>query len=112
MSLFPQCPPPLPPPGPPSAQNLSEEPQPTPKKKTIFRDFDLNSTVADRVPHTPSQYAVTRIESMEYVELWYFTTEGCREVSKATPTAADDTFSILNTDTGLALQSIKATKAS
>ena len=49
---------------------------------------------------------------MEYVELWYFTTEGCREVSKATPTAADDTFSILNTDTGLALQSIKATKAS
>ena len=49
---------------------------------------------------------------MEYVELWYFTTEGCREASKATPTAVDDIFGLLNTDSGLTLQSIRATKAS
>jgi len=49
---------------------------------------------------------------MDYVELWYFTTEGCREASRATPTTTDDTFSLLNTDSGLALQSIKASKAS
>ena len=49
---------------------------------------------------------------MEYVELWYFSSEGCKEASKAALTAADDTFGILNMDSGLALQSIKATKAS
>ena len=49
---------------------------------------------------------------MEYVELWYFTAEGCKEVSKATPTTADDTFGLLNMDTSLALCSIKATKTS
>lgn len=49
---------------------------------------------------------------MEYVELWYFTTEGCREASKATPTAADGTIGILNTTTGLTLQPINTTRAS
>jgi len=90
----------------------SPPPQPPTQKKIIFIDFDLDATVSDRIPHNPSQYAVGRIESMEYVELWYFTTEGCKEASKATPTAADDTFGLLNTDSGLTLQSIKATKAS
>jgi len=112
------------PPNPPPVQPLNsplpdlpippknEEPQPPTRKKVIFPDFDLNTTVADRIPHAPSQYAVGKIENMEYVELWYFTTEGCREASKATPTAADDTFCILNTDTGLTLQSFKVTRAS
>lgn len=82
------------------------------QKKVEFIDFDLDASVADQIPHNPSQYAIGRIESMEYVELWYFTTEGCKEASRATPTAADDTFGLLNTDSGLALQSIKATRAS
>ena len=46
------------------------------------------------------------------MELWYFTTEGCREAGKATPSVADDTFGILKTNTGIALQPLKATKAS
>lgn len=46
------------------------------------------------------------------MELWYFTSEGCKEASKASPTVADDAFNILSTKSGLALQSVKATKAS
>lgn len=91
---------------------VTPPPQPPAQKKVVFIDFDLDATVTDRIPHNPSQYATGRIENMEYVELWYFTTEGCKEASKTTPTAADDTFGLLNTESGLALQSIKATKAS
>ena len=39
-------------------------------------------------------------------------TEGCKEASKATPTVADEAFSLLSMKSGLALQPIKATKAS
>ena len=105
-------PPPIPPPHPPTPPPIDEETQLFPKKRNDFPDFDLDTAIADHIPHHPSQYAVSRLENREYVELWYFTTEGCKEASKATPTAADDTFGILNTESGLALQSIKATKAS
>ena len=53
-----------------------------------------------------------KIKSMEYTELWYFTTEGIMDGSKITPTAADDTFGLLPTHGGLALQQIKASRAS
>ena len=89
---------PIPPRNPPPPQNipLEKEPQP-PAKEDKFPDFDLNASISDRIPHNPSQYATGNIENMEYMELWYFTTEGYKEASKATPTAADDTFGILNT---------------
>jgi len=103
--------PPIPVPESPTPSTPPRDKEPH-KKKVDFPDFDVNRSVADHIPHTPSQYAVGKIKNLEYVELWYFTTEGCRETSKATPTAADDTFGILNTETGLALQPIKATKAS
>ena len=89
-----------------------ENPDPPSKKKATYIDFDLDTTASNQIPHTPCEYAVGRLEEFEYVELWYFTTEGCNEASKTTPTAADNTFGILSTKTGLALQPIKATKAS
>ena len=106
--------PPNPPPEPPLHPNLPQEENPDPplKKKATYVDFDLNTTIANQIPHTPSEYAVGRMEEIEYVELWYFTTEGCNEASKITPTAADNTFGILDTKSGLALQPIKTTKAS
>ena len=85
--------------------------RPTSKKKPTFVDFDLNMPIDNQVPHTPSEYAVGRMEDIEYVELWYFTTAGCREAGKATPSVADSTFGILATRSGLALQPIKASKA-
>ena len=86
-------------------------PRPPNKKKATYVDFDQNATIVSWIPHYPSEYVVRKIEDFEYVELWYFT-EGCNEASKATPTAADKAFNLLNTKSGLALQPIKATKAS
>ena len=101
---------PLPPPNQQPTQD--EDEHPVTGKKVIFRDFDVSAPIDDEIPHTPGQYATKKIENMEYVELWYFTTEGCREASRASPSTSDDTLGILKTDAGFAIQPIKATKAS
>ena len=110
---------PLPePPGPPQPPLNHPDPQieddagTPPKKRPTFVDFDLNAPIASRVPHSPSEYAIGKVENIEYVELWYFTTEGCKEAGKATPSVADETFGLLKTNSGIALQPLKATKAS
>ena len=103
--------PPAPLQNPPDNQMDEDTDQP-PKKKAMFVDFDLNAPIASRVPHSPSEYAIGKVKNIEYIELWYFTTEGCREAGKATPLVADDTFRILKTNSGIALQPLKSTKAS
>lgn len=113
--LSPEPPPELPAPLPEFPDSLDppmdEDAEAQPKKKATYIDFDLNAPIASRIPHSPSEYAVGKIENIEYVELWYFTTEGCREAGKATPSVANDTFGILKTNSGIALQLLKATKA-
>ena len=102
--------PPAPPP--PDIPPEEEEPQPTVRKKNPFTDFDLEATIPEQLPYFPAQFATDKIKSMEYVELWYFTTEGITDASKITPTAADDTYGLTHTETGLTLQQVKASKAS
>ena len=107
---LPQLPPPLP----------LQEPAPPPdieapppgRKKVTFTDFELDTTIPESLAYFPAQFAMDKIKSMEYTELWYFTTEGIMDASKITPTAADDTFGLLPTHGGLALQQIKASRAS
>jgi hypothetical protein len=72
----------------------------------------VDAVVPDKVALAPLQYTVDKIKAAEYVELWYFTAEGCREASAATLTTADDTIGLLRTDTGLTLQQVKASKPS
>ena len=74
----------------PSSPPLDEEPQTATRKKVVYIDFNVNAPIVDCVPHHPYKYAVRRIKDMEYVELWYFSKEGCLEASKATLTVADD----------------------
>ncbi|KAF9783694.1 hypothetical protein BJ322DRAFT_1021507 [Thelephora terrestris] len=81
----------LPPPRAPPTPPLGDIQRP-PKKKATYVDFDQDATIASQIPHYPSEYAVEKIQDIEYVELWYFTTEGCREASKTTPTVADEAF--------------------
>ena len=109
---LPDLPAPLPDPPIPLFPAADGDPRPAPKKKATYVDFDLDTPVDNQVPHTPSEYAVGKMEDIEYVELWYFTTEGCKEAGKATPSVADNTFGILTTGAGLALRPIKASKAS
>ena len=58
------------------------------------------------------KFAVDRVKAMEYVEFWYFTSEGILDASKITPMTSDETIGLVKTDTGLAIQPMKASKAS
>ncbi|GLB43995.1 putative tyrosine recombinase [Lyophyllum shimeji] len=64
------------------------------KSKSKLRDFDPNLSVAGVLPPRPSSYAFSKIASFEYVELWYFTQEGCRDAQSSQRTEADDTFGV------------------
>ena len=112
----PQSPPPLPPPPIPPPRSVSPEtepPQLPAQRKRIIADFDPNVTISDMVPRSPARYAIDKIKTMEYVELWYFTTEGIRDTSRVSCTAADNALGLLQTDAGImAFQQVKATKVS
>jgi hypothetical protein len=103
-------PPPDPPRGPSTPQD--DPSPPVAQGKVLFPDFNVDAVVPDKVALAPLQYAVDKIKAAEYVELWYFTAEGCREASAATLTTVDNTIGLLRTDTGLALQQVKASKPS
>ena len=106
----PAPPPPSPPPNPAQLQDV--EPPPLVQKRATFTDFDLDTSIPEGLPFFPAQYATDKIKMMEYVELWYFTTEGITDASRIAPTAAEDTYGLLRTDSGLAFQQIKASRAS
>ena len=91
---------------------LDEDLPPVPQKKMTITDFEEDSSIPESLPFFPAQYAIDKIKTLDYVDLWYFTTEGILDASKIIPMAADDTFSLLQTDLGLTLQQVKATRAS
>ena len=112
--LEPQLPPPPPPPTPPllPIPIPNDNPVVLSKKKPTYVDFNLETPIPDRIPLTPSEYAVGKMQNIEYVELWYFTTEGRNDAGKISPSVANNTYSLADTTSGLALQPIKASKAS
>ena len=107
---------PLVPPQKPLAQVFplqGDAPGPPVKKKPYYVDFELGTRVASHIPHTLSEYAVGKIEAIEYVELWYFTSEGCREAGELpTPSVTINFLDVLDTKAPLAFRPIKTTKAS
>src|SRR5271155_488045 len=74
--------------------------QPTPevdeddaeKKKPKMKDFDNATTVGNYIAPRPAQYALRCIEEFEYVELWYFTLEGCSDATQLQLAQHNDTF--------------------
>ena len=54
------------------------------KKKPKIGDFEANRSVSTFIPPRPSSYALNKLESFEYIELFYFTLEGCLDAVKST----------------------------
>ena len=67
------------------------------RKRPKMHTFNpLKSVGADILPH-PSPYALERVKKFEYIELWYFSPEGCRDaISQRTST--EDSFGITKSD--------------
>jgi hypothetical protein len=74
----------------------------TEKKKPKINDFN------------DPQYAIQKIKNMEYIELWYFSPDGCHEasVTSRSTSDSDDAFGFAKVDGIVALKMIASFKAS
>ena len=107
-----------------AAQNLNQDQQPQDppqpaevvvegeKKKLKMKDFDDAVSVGNYIAPRPSQYALRRLEEFKYVELWYFTPEGCSDATQLQTTQHDDAFGLTKVDEFVTLKSISSVKAS
>ncbi|KAJ7059010.1 hypothetical protein C8F01DRAFT_1085467 [Mycena amicta] len=70
------------------------------KKKPKLNDFDTNKGVSDSIAPRPAAFALRKLERYEYIELWYFTREGCTDaaVSAANKTINEDAFALAKID--------------
>lgn len=83
------------------------------KKKPKLNPFDPNRRVGDWIAPRPSNYALNKIQQLEYVELDYFTARGCRQAHLDQEKAStSDTFGLTRVDDVVAFQPISALKPS
>lgn len=54
----------------------------------------------------PSAYALNKLELFDYIELWYFSTEGCTDASINLHSTNKDTFELIHSDNTVAIHSI------
>ncbi|KAJ7917067.1 hypothetical protein B0H13DRAFT_1608656 [Mycena leptocephala] len=83
------------------------------KKKPKFPAFDKSAPAPDFLQPRPSNFAKHKVAALEYVELWYFTVEGCNDTDTIrTGAAAEDAFGLVQSDNLLELKPMSAYKAS
>jgi len=100
------------------AQWTAEEAEPLPpqldavNKKLKISDFDENKKVSNSLIPWPSTFALHKIDSGEYVELWYFTPEGCKDAANSLKSTADETFGLSKVDDVVTIRSVASSTAS
>ncbi|KIJ06698.1 hypothetical protein PAXINDRAFT_91616, partial [Paxillus involutus ATCC 200175] len=82
------------------------------KKKPKMNDFDEATPISNVIVLRPSQYALHKLSTFNYVDLWYFSPAGCLEASKFNRSNTDDTFSVTRIDDILTLYSVASIKVS
>ena len=82
------------------------------KKRPKINDFDESKMVADHVMPCPSQFAIGKFKSFSFVELWYFTDEGCAEAQISSRAQSNDAYGLTKVDNLVALKPVTLFKAS
>lgn len=85
------------------------------KKRPKLNGYSKDRMVGDTITARPSTFATNKIDNFEYVELWYFSQEGCTDTfdSHRDRTTADETFGLSKADDGfMALKPVSSFKAS
>ncbi|KII82872.1 hypothetical protein PLICRDRAFT_180951 [Plicaturopsis crispa FD-325 SS-3] len=90
-------------------QELEEEAE---KKKPKINSFDSGRMVGDVIAVRPSPFALSKLEKFEYVDLWYFTQEGCADAAENSRKVAEDAYSLAKVDDFMALRPVSLFKAS
>ena len=81
------------------------------KKKPKFAAFDADSSVKDDITPRPSSFALNKLDHGDYVELWYFTPDGCADAAAHSHSVAEDAFGIAKVDGFMALRPVASFKA-
>ncbi|KAJ7866700.1 hypothetical protein B0H13DRAFT_1636535 [Mycena leptocephala] len=83
------------------------------KKKPKLGDFDKTLLIPDYLGPRASNFAKKKLDDKEYVELWYWTKEGCLDAeSHRGGVEADESFGITQVGSTLSLKPLTAYKAS
>ncbi|KAF8172744.1 hypothetical protein BJ912DRAFT_886588 [Pholiota molesta] len=82
------------------------------KAKMKLRSFNPQRSVASVLAPRPSTYAINKVANFEYVELWYFTKEGCKEAQSTQRTETDDSFGMSRVGDLVAFRPVASVQAS
>jgi len=82
------------------------------KKRPKMSDFDADRSVGSFIAPRPSTYAFNKVENFEYVELFYFTHEGCLDAQNYRCTEAGDALGLSKVADLVSFRSISAVRAS
>lgn len=84
------------------------------KKKPKLNPFDPNRRVSSWVEARPAQYAINKVNSLEYVELDYFTVRGMQGSSPGLESSINKsgTYALTRLDEAVALRPLAAQRAS
>ncbi|KAJ7050613.1 hypothetical protein C8F01DRAFT_1067614 [Mycena amicta] len=76
------------------------------KKKPKLGSFDATLSIPDSLGPRPSSFAKKKLDDMEYVELWYWTKEGCLDAeSSRGGVEADESFGLTQVGSVISLKS-------
>ncbi|KAG6379374.1 hypothetical protein JVT61DRAFT_11838 [Boletus reticuloceps] len=93
-------------------EDAEKEHQEAEKKKPKMADFTSGLPPPNVLIKRPSQYALTKLASFDFVELWYFSPEGCNDAAKHLKSSTDDAFGISSSNDFLTLRPVASVKAS
>ena len=83
------------------------------KKKPKIGDFDEDREAGEWIEPRPAQYALNKINNLEYVELDYFTIKGCREATADTnKSISQDTLAFTQVEGNIAICPLAAIRPS
>ena len=88
-----------------------EEKKEQEKTRPKIANFDEGRMVSDHVMPQPSQFAIGKLKSFNFVELWYFTDEGCHEAQDSSRAQSDDAYGLTKIDDLVALKPVASFKA-
>ncbi|KIJ05220.1 hypothetical protein PAXINDRAFT_93743 [Paxillus involutus ATCC 200175] len=75
------------------------------KKKPKMNSFNAEVMVRDNLLPRPFQYAIQKLWSFEFVELWYFTPDGCSTTSSENKSTASGAYTFTEDGPFLSLKS-------
>jgi hypothetical protein len=93
-------------------RNEQNETREIEKKKPKLNSFIANRPIPTAIKLRPSRFALHKLEERDYIELSYFTPDGCAEAATSDHAVAEEAFAFSKINDLVGLRPISAFKAS